>query len=209
MQKALIEHFKSYGQSAFIKVDNGRPFGDPQGLRIPPLAMWLIGLGIRVIWNRSRIPQDNAKVERGQGVLNNWCEPNTIPDLKALKDRLVEEAHFQRAIYEVQRLEGQTRMEAFPGLKQPGAPYEPEKFSLQRVLNFLAQGCYERLVSSEGQVSQFGKRFQVGYRYRSQEVSIRLDPNTNQWQVFSRSGEILKTQPTGITAQSVWALEKS
>lgn len=129
--------------------------------------------------------------------------------MKALKDRLIEEAHFQRAVYEEQRLKGQTRMETFPGLEQPETPYEPEKFSLQQVLDFLAQGSFERLVSSEGQVSQFGKRFQVGYSYRSQEVSIRLDPKTNQWKDFSRSGEIQKTQPTGITDQSVWALEKS
>ena len=171
--------------------------------------MWLIGLGVRVIWNRSRIPQDNAKVERGQGVLNNWIEPNKVPDLQALKNRLIKEAYFQRAIYEVQRLKGQTRMEAFPALKQPGAPYEPAKFKLQRVLDFLAQGCFERLISSEGQLSQFGKRFQVGYRYRCQKVSVKLDPKTNQWLVFSPAGEILKAQPTGITTQSVWALEKS
>ena len=74
IQRALIVIFKSHGIPDWIKVDNGRPFGDPQMELIPPLALWLIGLGIQVIWNRPGTPQDNAKVERSQGVMARWTE---------------------------------------------------------------------------------------------------------------------------------------
>jgi hypothetical protein len=55
--------FKTFGVPSWIKVDNGRPLGDPQLEIIPPLALWLLCLGIKVIWNRPATPQDNAKVK--------------------------------------------------------------------------------------------------------------------------------------------------
>lgn len=205
----MIEHFQANGLSDYIRVDNGRLFGDPQGLRVPPLAMWLIGLGVGVIWNRPRMPQDNAKVERGQGVLNNWVEPHRMADLSTLKERLHQEAHFQRAIYRVQRLKNKTRLEAFPDLKKTGRAYNPQDFDLQRVLDFLAKGSWERTVTSEGQLSQFGKRLQAGYKYRNQSVSVRLDPQINHWTVYDKKGQSIKSVPSGITHKTVWNLENS
>ena len=43
-----------------IKVDNGYPFAEPGQDTVPPLALWLIGLGIEMIWNRAFRPTDNA-----------------------------------------------------------------------------------------------------------------------------------------------------
>ena len=39
------------------------------------LALWLIGLGIEVIWNPPRCPQANGVVERSQGTGKRWAEP--------------------------------------------------------------------------------------------------------------------------------------
>lgn len=88
MQGELITIFKNHGAPDWIKVDNGRPFGDPKLELIPPLALWLIGLGIKVIWNRPATPQDNAKVERSQGVMGRWTEYTKCKDTFELQDRL-------------------------------------------------------------------------------------------------------------------------
>lgn len=209
VQRVLIDLFEQIGMPEFIRVDNGRPFGDPQRKRVPALAMWLICLGVRVIWNKPATPQDNAKVERGQGVLANWVEPHRIADEQALQQKLIEEAHFQRAVYPVQQYNGKTRLEAFPDLAKPGKPYDPENFDLQRVLDFLAKGFWERTISSQGQISHFGQRFQAGYDHRGQKVSVKMDALINHWKVYNQKGQLIKSLPSRITEKSVRTLEKS
>ena len=103
VQAALITIFKNWGVPQWLKVDNGRPFGDPRRETIPALALWLIALGIKVIWNRPRTPQDNAKVERSQGVLSHWTEFEKATDYFDLQIRLWKEADFHNYHFPLRR----------------------------------------------------------------------------------------------------------
>lgn len=190
-------------------MDNGRPFGDPQRQTIPYLALWLIGLGIGVIWNRPKIPQDNAKVERGQGVLTNWVEPRKCPNIDVLQHRLLKEAHFQRAIFSVSRLGGKTRIEAFPQLNEIRRAYNPQNFDLQRVLRFLEEGQWNRTVSKVGQISHFGDRFQVGMKYKYRVITIKMEASSNRWVVYDPNGKQIKAFDSNITAKRIWNLNSS
>lgn len=209
IQAALIMVFKLRGMPQWIKVDNGRPFGDPQLGIIPVLALWVIALGTGIIWNRRRTPQDNAKVERKQGVMSNWTEWGRCTDTVELQCRLWREADFNNLHYPVSRLKGKTRIEAFPGMLQSKRPYCPKQFDVQRAIDFLAQGHWKREVSKVGQIGFWGKRFSVGMKYRHQRVSVKLDPTTNHWQVFDASGNLIKERHTGITAEKLWNLDLS
>lgn len=193
----------------WIKVDNGRPFGDPTLEIVPPLALWLIALGIKVIWNRPRTPQQNAKVERGQGVLGNWTEFEKASDAFDLQIRLWQQADFYNYHFPIRRLKNQKRIEAFPNLAFSGRPWRPQNFKLQRALDFLAQGSWERKVTTNGQVLIYGSRFSVGRTYRHQRVSIKICPTQNQWNVFDASGNLIKAKPTKFSAQTLWALDLS
>jgi hypothetical protein len=207
VQAALIKVFWQWGLPRCIKVDNGRPFGDPQLQVVPILALWLIGLGIKVIWNRPRQPTDNAIVERGQGVLNCWIEPEKCGSVDELQKKLLEEARFQREVYPVQRLGNKTRVEYFPQLMQPGSPYRPKDFQLKRVLDFLAEGQWERTVSSVGQFRHYGQRMQAGMKHKNQQISIKLDAAANEWMVFDRKGECIGRFPTPFTQEAICNLE--
>lgn len=209
VQWALIGIFKNWGIPQWIKVDNGRPFGDPQRQIIPPLALWLIALGIRVIFNRPRIPQDNAKVERSQGVLSNWTEWHKCTDAAHLQYRLWQEADFHNLHYPVKRLKNKTRFQAFPSLLQSSKPFNPNNFDLPRVLEFIAQGNWERIVSKTGQINIWGQRLQVGMKYAYQQVSIKLDPKQNRWLVFDQACNLVKELDTAFTAENLWRLNLS
>ena len=50
--------------------------------------MWSIGLGIEMIWNTPRRPQENGVVERSQGTSSRWCEPWTCQTPEELQTRL-------------------------------------------------------------------------------------------------------------------------
>lgn len=166
VRDALLNIFKKWGLPQWIKVDNGRPFGDPQRQSIPALALWLIAYNIGVIFNRPRTPQDNAKVERSQGVLSNWTEWQKCLNATDLQQRLLQEAEFHNLHYPVSRLGGKTRAETFDNILESPNRFEQQNFELQRVLDFLAKGSWERDVSQNGQFSFRGQRMGVGKKIR-------------------------------------------
>ena len=209
VQRALIWIFKVWGVPGWFKVDNGRPFGDPQMELVPPLALWLIGLGIRVVWNRPATPTDNAKVERSQGVMGKWTEYAKCPDTPGLQDRLWKEAEFHNLHFPVRRKKNRKRIELFPRLLHTGREWSPGDFELERVLAFLATGHWERKVSSNGQVSIYGQRFSVGVRHKHQVISLKLDPVKNCWNIYDAGGGPIKEQPSPFSEKNIWALDLS
>jgi transposase InsO family protein len=209
IQRELIAIFEHWGVPQRIRVDNGRPFGDPQLELVPPLALWLIGLGIPVIWNRPATPQDNAKVERCQGVMGRWTELAKCANLIELKERLHRQADFYNYHFPIRRRGGQKRIELYPGLAHTGQEWDPKAFKLSRVLEFLAQGYWERKVSTNGQISIYAQRLFVGLKYKHQKISIKLDPDTNEWRVFDATGDLIKTHPTPFSEKSIWKLKFS
>lgn len=206
VQQALLEAFTAVGRPQAIKVDNGRPIGDPRQETIPPLALWLVALGIKVIFNRVRVPQDNAKVERMQGVLSNWTEWRKCADGQALQQRLDREADFHNTKYRVSRLGFKTRVQVYPNLLRSPRPFDPEDFDVQRAINFVAQGKWEREVSSGGQFSHWGQRVQVKVKYAHKRLSIRLNAQTNQWEAFIPNGDLVAAFDSKITIENLWNL---
>ena len=209
MQQTLIQIFEEWGTPEWIKVDNGRPLGDPGLELVPVLSLWLIGFGIKVIWNRPATPQDNAVVERNQGVMGKWTEYARCSNTEDLRIRLKREAHFYNFHFPIRRKDHKTRIELYPTLRHTGRYWTSDYFDLKRVLRFLAKGYWERKVSKTGQIYIYGQRFSVGTRYKHQKVSVKLDPGQNQWNVFSSTGELIKEHPTPFTKQKICSLDLS
>lgn len=209
IQRWLIYIFKIRGVPKCIKVDNGRPFGDPKLTSISPLALWLIGMGIKVVWNRPATPQDNAKVERAQGVMGKWTDFQNCKDTFDLQVKLWKEADFYNYHFPIKRHRNKKRIEIFPQLEHTGKNWNPNDFKLNRVLLFIAKGQWERKVSKNGQVSIFGKRFSIGSSYKHQIVSFKLKPNKNVWCVFDAKGQIIQEKPSSFTVKKIWNLDLS
>jgi hypothetical protein len=73
--------FKGWGLPDRIRVDNGYPWGTSRDLP-SELALWLIGLGVEPIWNPPGQPTYNPKVERSNGVTQQWGELHTCTDCR-------------------------------------------------------------------------------------------------------------------------------
>src|SRR3954454_410327 len=104
IQQMMQQSFEQWGLPAHIRVDNGKPFGDPQRCSIPELALWLTGLGIEVIWNRPRTPKDNAKVERMQATTSRWTEVEQCYSCSELQTKLDQAATIHGEQFQVRRL---------------------------------------------------------------------------------------------------------
>lgn len=108
-----------WGLPAAIRVDNGAPWGGWSDVP-PALAVWRLGLGMAILWNR---PRHYAVVERGHGVRPRWVDVSTGHSAAAVPAR--------RDAFVVLRRErspacdGQSRMAASPGLAHRGRPYDP------------------------------------------------------------------------------------
>ena len=84
-------------------------------------AMWLIGLGIGMIWNTPRRPWENGVVERSQGTGNRWCEPGTCESPTDLQTRLDKMDRLLREVYPYR--ERLSRLAYYPALGHTSRPY--------------------------------------------------------------------------------------
>lgn len=198
IKRAMEATFTTWGVPEQIKVDNGRPFGDPQREGLPPLALWLIGLGIAVVWNRPRTPQDNAKVERAQGTLSRWTEYTLLQTTQQLQDALQREGQFYNEVFRDRRKNHTTKLERHPSLKHSGRPFDAGDFDEQRIAAFVSEGRWQRTVSRNGQITIGGQTFSVGQCYARQSVQVTLDPVERVWVVSNTDGKRLAQSPAQL-----------
>jgi hypothetical protein len=189
VQAELRRCFEHWGRPASVRVDNGNPWGSCGDLPTP-LALWLIGLGIEVIWNPPRRPQDNGVVERSQGVASNWAEPDRCRNPAELQRRLNEEDRVQRESYPHGSF--RSRLEAYPSLIHSGRTYSPAwergNWSWEAVLGQLAGVMMPRKVDSSGKIGLYNDKLYVGWVIRGREVVVQFDEGTTEWVISDRSG---------------------
>ena len=196
VQAALRQAFTIWGRPQRRRVDNGPPWGSWNDLP-PDLALWAIGLGIAMHWNRPRHCQENGKVERSHGVRAGWVEPATCPDVATLQTRLTAASRLQREVYPA--LRGQARSVACPALGQGGRPYAPAReaalFDAQRVWRYLAGQVWTRQVDKVGRISLYNRPLGVGRASAGHEVAVRFDPTTVTWTIQDAAGRTITQHP--------------
>jgi hypothetical protein len=208
VQQHLRAALGRWGLPRRLRVDNGKPWGSWSDLP-PALALWLIGLGIDLIWNDPRCPQQNGVVERSQGTAKRWAEPQACQTVAQLQARLDEDDDLQRRRYPVAG--GRSRWELFPALRHSGRPYreagEARRWSLGRVREHLAGYAVPRRVDRQGKVSVYNRNLYVGVVHGGREVWVQFDPEQGHWLIHDRGGVQLRALPAPeISAASIRGL---
>lgn len=178
----LEEVFERWGKPEKIRVDNGQPWGT--GASVPSaLALWLVGIGIDVLYGRPAQSRDNAIIERTHGVLERWVEPQSQANLEALQAGLGWAVHTQRERYRSPH--HLTRQEVFPQLYINPRGYSrasaEAEWDLSKVAQYLRRYRFQRKVEKRGQITLFANRYLVGSTYARQIISIELDAETLEW----------------------------
>jgi transposase len=207
IQRGLRKTFARWGIPERIQFDNGYPWGST-GQFPPAMALWVMGLGVKVVWSWPACPQENGVVERSQGTGKRWAEPQTCEDAAVLQKRLNELDRLQREQYPY---EGRTRLKAFPKLSHSGRPYiaseEGQTWKLSRVLDALSDRLAVGQVDRYGGVSVYNYSRFVGKPYVGQKVYITLDPSGPTWVFSSSHGEQWRTHPADeLTQQRIVTL---
>ena len=191
MLQALEQLFMQWGTPIAIRVDNGMPLDDPQRKSIPELALCILSKGIEVIFNRPRLPTDNAKVERMQRTTKNWAEIEQAKDIFDLAKRLKRVILFQREKLKVRRLGQRTRLNAYPSLANNQRHYNTAYFDPYKAYQRLQGWTMVRKVSANGQISLYGLYHQVGKQHKGDFVSIKFQPKTLQWMVYDTNNNLI------------------
>jgi len=205
----LRQSFTRWGLPKAIRVDNGTPWATQSDIP-SALALWLVGLGVRVLLNRPRHSTDNGIVERDHGVLAQWVEAEQAANEPALQRRLEWAVGMQRERYPVKA--GQSRLELYPTLQTNARRYTREAegvmWQMERVARELSQRIWRRRVDKVGRISLFSEDYSVGRRYSKQDVLVRLDGESREWVIESEQGQALKRVPNRtVTAERILALD--
>jgi hypothetical protein len=200
--------FARWGLPRRVRVDNGKPWGST-GDWPPVLALWLIGLGVEVVWNPPRQPQKNGVVERSQGTAKRWAEPPLCQSVAELQARLDEADALQREAYPY--LGGRSRAQVWPQLVHSGRTYQPADeaslWAIGRVLDHLAGYAVVRGVDSSGKVSLYDRLRYVGVGQTGRRVSVLFDPERREWVFADDAGRQIRSQPAEeIQAEAIRTL---
>ncbi len=111
-----------------------------------------------------------------------------------MQRRLDDLDRIQREVYP--SIKGQSRWRAFPGLQQNERAYsktwEKRSWSLQPVLDHMANEHGLRRVDRKGQVSIYGRSHYVGKAHQGQDVYVFLDPVDREWVFATPAGVQLR-----------------
>jgi hypothetical protein len=187
--------FGRWGMPERFRVDNGIPWGSWSDLP-PDLALWVIGLGIDIIWNQARRPQENGVVERSQGTGKRWAEPFACETTKQLQRNIDRMDTIQRQAYPIAGVK--SRLELYPELKHSGRRYtrrwERQHWDFNRVVDHLAGYAVPRHVGNSGRVSVYNRSYYVGIVHKGKAVLVMFDPDTHEWIFADDDGHQLNRQ---------------
>jgi hypothetical protein len=209
IQEQLRQAFACWGLPERLRVDNGYPWGS-RGDFPPEMALWLIGLGIQMLWITPGCPQENGVVERGQGTGQNWAEPHTCRDAAQLQQRCDAMDRRQRERYPYR--DGRSRWEVYPELRHSGRSYrrreERRNWDVQKVWTFLAELVALRKVDGTGSISVYSRTRYVGKPFIGSHVYVTLDPSGPTWVISDEDGKELRTHPADeLTEERICTLD--
>jgi hypothetical protein len=193
VQGQFRQVFTRWGRPDCLRLDNGLPWATWNDLPTA-LALWLVGVGVDLLFNPAGQPQYNGVVEKSQDTGQRWCEPHRCPTVAELQTRLDAMDRLHREVYP--SLQGRSRTQVFPELLQPRRPYseawEAGAWDLARAQDYLAGFVAVRHANQRGQVSIYARRVSVGARHGGKVVVVQYDADGQVWLLADPEGRLLR-----------------
>ena len=190
--EALRRAFETWGLPGRIRVDHGHPWVSATGDRPTELGLWRAGLGIDLVPNRVRQPEDNAAVAGSQRTGQRWADPprcRSATELQRQRDTM--DRHQREWFPDA----AHSRMRLFPGLAHSGRAYhraaEASSWPRGRVREKLAGSAVARPVNARGLVSVSGRNYAVARKYAGDSVYVRLEAESGDWLIERPDGPLI------------------
>lgn len=205
VKQALEAAMLILGKPRRIRLDNGYPFANSVEKLLPTdLVLWLVSIGIEVIFNDVRSPQQNGSVECTQRISSYWANPAQCANAQVLQVSLDQVAYEHLYVFRQRSKKDMTRAEQYPELTTKRERFDPLDINPQRAKDYLSSFRWPRQVFDNGRISIFGKKIVVGKAYAKLSVRIQYDQYTEQWVIcLNNAKEIIHKQGPTITFQTL------
>jgi transposase InsO family protein len=205
VQAHLETTFRRYGLPEAIFVDNGSPWGDASGERWTRLGVWLLKLGVNLIYSRPYHPQGRGKNERFHRTLK--------AEVFALR-RFSDFGQVQRAFDAWREVYNFERPHEALGQATPSSRWRPSARQMPKRLPKVEYDAGEivRTVSStKAYVSFKGQLYKVPQAFRRERVAIRQLATDGRYGVFFASRQVAtidltKSKPVSHVSEQVSAM---
>lgn len=183
VQRQLRKVFARYGLPEAIFCDNGPPWGAGLGWRAwgpfyTGLAVWLMRLGITVIYARPNHPQSKGKNERFNGSLQaELLDHEQFADHSQADDRMADWRTRYNTVRPHQALEMAT----------PASRYRPSgrEFPGELPPVEYGPGATTRKITTQGKIRFRGRRFTVGKAFSGYRLALRASSEAKDtWEVY-------------------------
>jgi len=195
VQSHMETTFRRYGLPDAIFVDNGSPWGDASHRHWTGLRVWLLKLGIELIYSRPYHPQGRGKNERFHRTLK--------AEVFALQ-RFGELASVQRALDAWREVYNFQRPHQALGMDVPASRYRPSPRPMPKRLPNIEYGTSEivrTVPASKDYISFKGRLWKVPEAFRGERVAIRPRGTDGLFAVCFASHQIATidlTKPKGV-----------
>jgi hypothetical protein len=201
--------FLAYGLPERVSLDHDSVFFDNQTHSPFPtvLHLWMIALGIEVVFIHRPPPAEHARIERAhQTVTQQAVAGQTFESLAELQAMLTDRIAFLNRDYPCRSLQGQAPLAAHPEAQHSLRPYRPEwekeMLDMPRVYAYLAQGRWFRKTSSIATFSLGSQRYYASSKFTHQTLEITLDPQTCELICMPEKGsEPFRLPALGLTKE--------
>jgi hypothetical protein len=204
---SLRRAFLNHGLPLRLSLDHDTVFFDNTTPSPFPtrLHLWLIGLGVDVIFIRKRRPTDHTQVERNhQTMARQTILGQTWPTQTALWHGLDERRAVLNHYFPARALHHQAPFQAYPDALYAKRPYRPEwekdLFETQHVYHYLSQGRWFRRIRRNGHFAIGGYQYYIGNHFSLREVEITFDADQIVF-ICRPEGcdELVNISPQGLT----------
>jgi transposase InsO family protein len=187
VQQQLISTFRRYGMPDAFFVDNGSPWGGSGGSRWTALRVWLLRLGVDMIYARPYHPQSRGKNERFHRTLK--------AEVFALR-RFGDLAELQRAFDAWRTVYNLERPHEALDMDVPASRYRPSTRAMPDTpaeVEYADGEIVRRVSTTKAYVSFNGRAWRVPQAFRGERLALRPTDRDGLYGVFfgsRRVGEI-------------------
>lgn len=184
VQDQLTRTFQRYGLPEALFVDNGSPWGDSSGSRWTGLRVWLLKLGVDVVYSRPYHPQSRGKNERFHRTLKAEVFAQRrfrdFPDLQRAFDAW-------RTIYNLERPHEALDMAVPASRYRPSARSMPERLL---EVEYDSHEIVRRVSTTKIYVSFKGRLWPVPKAFRGERLAIRPKSRDGHYGIFFGSRQV-------------------
>jgi transposase InsO family protein len=205
VQAHLETTFARYGLPDAMFVDNGKPWGDPSDTRWTKLRVWLLKLGVELIYSTPYHPQSRGKNERFHRTL--------YDEVFALR-RFHNLVQVQHAFDQWREIYNFERPHEAIGMAVPAERYRPSPRSFPSKLPKIEYDQHEivrAVPNTKGYISFNGHLWKVPEAFCGEHLAIRPKDRDGKYGVFFASHQVAtidltKPKTVGHVSEQVSAM---